>query len=119
MRESNFVVNYNSSGVRGFVPVGYVAPVDLTYDEWVSAGEVIKRIDRFKNFAIGDWLIVGERRFGEMYSQAMDEFEWGDYNKLTKLVWVARNVQSSNRRAELTWTHHHNVANLPTDEQGE
>lgn len=113
----SFVINYNTLGVRGFSSIGYKAPTDLTYDEWANAGEVIKRIDRFKNFAIGDWLNVGEYRFGEMYSQAIDEFEWGDYNKLSKLKWVARSVPPANRRVDLTWSHHHHVASLPPNEQ--
>ncbi|TXH54711.1 MAG: hypothetical protein E6Q97_10235 [Desulfurellales bacterium] len=113
----SFVINYNTWGVRGFSSIGYKAPTDLTYDEWANAGEVIKRIDRFKNFAIGDWLNVGEYRFGEMYSQAIDEFEWGDYNKLSKLKWVARSVPPANRRADLTWSHHHYIASLPPNEQ--
>ena len=115
--QDNFVINYNSTGVRGFSPVGYRAPADLIHDEWMHAGVTIRTLDRFKNFAIGDWILAGERKFGEMYAQAIDEFEWGTYSKITKLVWVARNVPYENRRADLTWMHHHNVSSLPTKEQ--
>lgn len=112
------VTNYTSSKVQGFVALGYIAPVSLTFDEWLAAGEAIKKIDKFRNFAKGDWLIAGERKFGEMYSQALDD-EWGSYDKLRKLVWVARNVSLENRRDDLTWTHHHHVASLLPVEQKE
>ncbi len=113
------VINYNSFGVSGFTSVGYAAPSGISYEEWIRAGEAIRRIDRFKNFAIGDWLLTGEQKFGEMYSQAMDDFEWGSYDKVTKLVWVARKVPPENRRTDLTWTHHHHVAGLLPCEQKE
>lgn len=113
------VINYNSLGALGFTKCGYVAPADITYVEWTEAGEIIKQIDRFKNFAIGDWILTGEQKFGEMYAQAMDDYEWGTYDKLTKLVWVARNVPHVNRRVELTWTHHHHVAKLLYQEQSQ
>lgn len=115
--ETDFVINYNTTGIRGFSSMGYVAPPDLCYEEWETAGEVIKRVDRFKNFAIGDWLNAGEWRFGEMYAQAMDEFGLGNYDKLSKCKWVARSIPHANRRQDLTWSHHHSVASLTHDEQ--
>lgn len=113
---SNFVINYKSLGA-GFTPVGYTAPESLTYQEWLQAGETIKRIDRLKNFAMGDWILAGERKFGQMYSQALDDFEWGNYNKLTKLVWVASRIPPSRRRPELSWTHHHHVSKFAPEVQ--
>lgn len=115
---STCVTSYTSSKVQGFVSLGYIAPQTLTFEEWLSAGEAIQKIDKFRNFAKGDWMMAGEHKFGEMYSQALDD-EWGSYDKLRKLVWVARNVPLENRREDLTWTHHHHVAHLSTQEQRE
>lgn len=112
---TNFVINYTTTGVAGFTPTGYCPPVALTFDAWMQAGEVIRQVDRFKNFALGDWLIAGEHAFGEMYSQAMEEF--GGYDKLRKCVWVARSVPHDVRRQDLTWTHHHHVAKLQPADQ--
>lgn len=112
-----FVIDYKSFGVPGFTPTAYIAPPNITYQDWLKAGEVIRRIDRLKNFAMGDWIAIGEQKFGEMYAQAMDDFEWGSYSKLSKLVWVARSIPPGNRRVELTWTHHHHVAKLKPEEQ--
>lgn len=117
LQQSDFVINYKNTGIQGFTPVGYQAPSNLQPSEWLEAGQTIKAIDRFKNFALGDWMLAGERRFGEMYAQALDEFEWGSYSKVSKIVWVARNVPHENRRADLTWMHHHNVASIPVQDQ--
>lgn len=103
--------------VRGFSPVGYNPPADLTQEEWRQAGETILLVDRFKNFAMGDWMNAGETRWGETYTQYIDEYAWGSYEKLRKLAWVARNVPHANRTPSLTWTHHHHVASLAPDEQ--
>ena len=117
LQHSDFVINYKNTGIQGFTPTGYRAPANLQPEEWLQVGQVLKGVDRFKNFAMGDWLLAGERRFGEMYAQAMDEFELGSYSKVSKIVWVARNVPHENRRPDLTWMHHHNVASLPIQDQ--
>ena len=98
-------------------PVGYALLPKQTFEEWQADGEKLNLIDKWKNFAIGDWLLQGVNRFGEVCYQTVGEYEWGSYSKLTKLVWVARNVPPENRNMGLTWTHHYQVASLSTTEQ--
>jgi hypothetical protein len=100
-------------------PVGYQLGASMTFEEWLADGKRLNAIDKWKNFAIGDWLLQGENKFGEVCYQAIDEQHWGSYDKLTKLVWVARNVPANNRKLNLTWYHHHEVASLHVDEQAE
>lgn len=100
-------------------PVGYALLPKQTFEEWQADGEKLNLIDKWKNFAIGDWLLQGVNRFGEVCYQTVGEYEWGSYSKLTKLVWVARNVPPENRNMGLTWTHHYQVASLPAAEQVE
>lgn len=119
---ANCVISYTNSGglsfsSLGFTALGYAPAESVTWGEWMAAGQLIRTLDRFKNFAIGDWLIRGERKWGDMYASALDEYQWGSIDKLRKLAWVSRSVPLENRRADLTWTHHHNVAALPPDEQ--
>lgn len=47
-------------------------PPDLTFEEWVAAGEALGKIRAVAQWRIGEWLLYGERRYGEMYTQAMD-----------------------------------------------
>lgn len=113
------VINYTQRELVpvGATPVGYQLPASATYEEWRLDGRRLNLLDKWKNFAIGDWLLQGSDRYGEVCYQEVDEFGWGSHDKMKKLVWVARNVPPHNRDMRLTWTHHHHVASIPQDEQ--
>lgn len=102
---------------RGLFPLGYKPENSISFDEWEKDGKIIRAFDRFRSFAIGDWILAGKRLFPDTYAQAIDEYQWGNYNKLTKLTWVAANVPPENRRHDLTWSHHHAVASLTFEDQ--
>jgi N6-adenosine-specific RNA methylase IME4 len=85
-----------------------------TYDNWESIGEQLNQIEGAIQWWIGDWLNFGERKYGEMYAQAVDEQQknaWQNYK------WVANVVESSTRVEDLSWSHHREVAALTLDEQ--
>lgn len=85
-----------------------------SYDSWESIGEQLNQIEGAIQWWIGDWLNFGERRYGEMYAQAVDESQvrsWQNYK------WVANAVETSNRLENVPWTHHMYVAALSSDEQ--
>lgn len=115
------VINYKNGALDfsalGFTKVGYRPTANCTWADWVNAGHLIRAIDRFKNFAIGDWLNGGEQKWGDTYTAALSEFEWGSLAKLQKLAWVSRAVPMENRRDDLTWSHHAAVAKLTWPEQ--
>jgi hypothetical protein len=67
-------------------------------------------------FAIGDALNYGQKRYGEKYAQAMDATGCA-YQSLANWSWVASHVPIDNRVAGLSWTHHRLVAHLGTSEQ--
>ncbi len=104
-------------GNKGLFPLGYRPENGISFEEWERDGRIIEAFNKFRSFAMGDWLLEGKRLFPEMYAQAIDEFHWGDYNKLSKLAWVAANVPPANRRQDLTWSHHHAVASLREEDQ--
>jgi hypothetical protein len=97
-------------------PTGWAPPEDLTYEQWEYAGLAFRTFHKAVEFAIGDWIRVGEARFGEMYSQAVDA---ADYEGKTfrNWVWVAGKIEMSRRRDNLRWSHHEAVAALPADQQ--
>lgn len=96
--------------------VGYLLPPDLSFDAWEHAGAVLKRMERAIRFWLGDWLNYGERQYGETYSQAI-EVTGATYQALANCAYVARSVEFSRRRENLSFGHHAEVAALPAPEQ--
>ena len=89
---------------------------DMSFDEWASVGHRIARIHNGAAWALGDWLLFGERRFGERYRSALDATNLG-YQTLRNYAWVARCFAPSRRRERLSFQHHAEVASLPAVEQ--
>ena len=94
--------------------VGLELPEGLSFEEWNGIGETLKGVERSLMWWIGDWLRYGERRYGEMYSQAIDATE-KSYQTLANAKFVAGKVDVSRRRENLSWGHHAEVAALPED----
>lgn len=89
---------------------------DLTREQWEAAGLELQRVARSVNWLLGDWILYGEQRYGETYSDAIDLTAM-EYDTLKNVVWVARNVLERSRRRDLSWSHHQAVAALPEGEQ--
>ena len=64
----------------------------------------------------GDWLRFGERKYGEMYSQAIDHSKL-DYQTLANSTYVSGAVEFSRRRENLSWSHHKEIASLEPEDQ--
>lgn len=97
----------------GLVPHG-----EPTYDQWYECGEVLKRVEKAVGFWVGDWLVYGRGKWGEMYTQAMDETGLTE-KTLKNYLYVAKNVEKSRRREKLSFKHHSEVASLSGWEQDE
>ena len=105
------------SGLRGTLSAtGWEPPERMTIDEWATYGEIIGIYERGSRWAAGDWLLEGERRWGEMYSQHM-EISGLAYQTLVNLASLCRHVPRENRRPELGIAHHKVIARLPPGEQ--
>lgn len=101
-----------------FSPVGWQPPSDLTREEWLAMGPRLGGVAKALHFWIGDWLNEGERKWGEMYAQAMSDTDFGYYT-LTRDVWVCKSIPREIRRPELFFTHHWHVAALDAEKQSE
>lgn len=95
--------------------VGLELPESLTYEQWQGIGSALQSVNRSVMWWVGDWLRYGERRWGEMYSQAIEETGRAE-RTLQNAKWVAEKFESSRRRELLSWRHHAEVAALPTGE---
>jgi site-specific DNA-methyltransferase (adenine-specific) len=93
----------------------YLLPEGLTFDGWQAAGRYLQRAHRAVQWWVGDWLLYGERRYGEMYAQAIEETTYA-YKSLRNAVFVAGRFEVSRRRDNLPFTHHAEVAGLGVEE---
>lgn len=91
-------------------------PEDATFREWETIGDTLRKIDGSRLWWWGDWCNHGERRFGEKYTQALEASDYS-YQGLANAAWVARQVDISRRRENLTWSHHLEVAHLKPADQ--
>lgn len=107
---------------KGFQLHGKITPTswepdgNLTYEQWEQDGHVLQRLEGSMNWIIGDWLNYGERKYGEMYAQAI-EWTGNKLQYLKDLKWVCGAVKPSSREDGLSYTHHKYVAHLPEPEQ--
>tara|TARA_Y100000034_G_scaffold131007_1_gene190796 strand:- start:1066 stop:1590 length:525 start_codon:yes stop_codon:yes gene_type:complete len=99
-------------------PTGWEPPESLTYEEWEGTGLVFRVFEQATQWAIGDWIRVGEARFGDRYTQALDATEHKK-GYLQNMVYVSEQVEPSRRREELTWSHHQAVSPLAPARQDE
>lgn len=92
---------------------GLSIPEGLSFDEWLGVGRKLMLADKAVQWAIGDWWIYGDHRYGERASAAIDPAT-GE-NRLTRYMqygWVARSIETSRRREVLSWSAHLEVAAL-------
>lgn len=88
----------------------------LCFDSWVGVGARIARISNASAWWLGDWLIYGERAYGQRYAEALDTTQL-DYQTLRNYAWVARSFDPSRRRAGVSFGHHAELAAHPDAEQ--
>lgn len=65
---------------------------------------------------IGDWLLYGNKRYGERYARAA-RITGYDVQSLMNMVWVASSFEPARRRDALSWSHRAEVAALTPEEQ--
>ncbi len=88
---------------------------DLEYEEWVEIGEALTNQAKHIMWWLGDWWNYGDRKYGELASQALD---FGiPYSTFSNAAYVSNKIPLERRVAELSWTHHHEVAYLEDNEK--
>lgn len=100
----------------GISELGWSPPETLPYETWEKIMTGLFQTEQSLKWVIGDGLNFGERRYGEMYAQAI-EMTGLDYQTLANYKYVARNVPPHNRNLNLYWTAHKIVASLDDDLQ--
>ena len=102
--------------VAEITPVSLRPRRDLTMAEWLRMGEELMTLANAVAWAIGDWLLYGESRYGEAYAQAIQVTRLS-YQTLANMRWVAGRIPPERRHPALSWSHHVEVAALDPDAQ--
>jgi N6-adenosine-specific RNA methylase IME4 len=89
-----------------------------TFAEWQQAGQVLRQAEAAVHWWIGDWLNIGERKYGDKYAKEM-EANGFEYQTLANDKWVSSRIEFSRRRENLSYAHHCEVASLPPAAQDE
>jgi hypothetical protein len=89
---------------------------ELRIDDWVRHGRSLGAIGRGSGWWIGDWVRFGTARYGEKYDIAA-RITGYDAQSLMNMAYVASRFDYSRRREKLSFSHHAEVAALPSDEQ--
>jgi hypothetical protein len=85
---------------------------------WIEYGKQIGRAGNGTSWWLGDWLRYGNARFGEKYTLAA-RITGYDEQTLMNYVYVASHVPAPQRRPDISWSHHAEVAGLERGEQAE
>ena len=83
-----------------------------TKKEWESYGEILKRVDEAKQWAIGDWLVDGKKHYGDGLYEEAERITGIDQGQLRKLKSISDNFELLRRSNNLTWSHHYEIASL-------
>lgn len=88
----------------------------MSYRDWVTVGKRLASVSSASTWALGDWLLFGERSFGHRYRAAIEATNL-DYQTLRNYAWVAGRFAAHRRRGALSFQHHAEVAAMPEAEQ--
>lgn len=88
---------------------------DLPFDEWCEMGRKLCAGGKVINWWIGDWWAYG-RKYGEGAKAAAEGIFGRAYQTLVNCGNVAQAFGSNRRRLDLSWSHHAEVAALPSIE---
>ena len=83
-----------------------------TPSEWEVYGEILRRVEEARQWAIGDWLVDGKRHYGDgLYKKAAAILGTSE-GDLRNMKSLSERFQLSVRTDSLSWRHHYEVASL-------
>ena len=97
------------------VATGLTIRDDTPYDVWADLVGRLVEGEKRVHWYLADLINFGDRRYGEMYSQALDAASWS-YQTWRDVTWVGRRFELSRRRDNVPFFVHKEVAALdPAD----
>lgn len=117
MSENNDSIKVSDLTIPGKISgVGLLLPKELSFEDWEQVVARLGMLTKACMWWWGDALNYGERKYGEMYAQALDSSDY-DYQTLRNAAWVSSRIELSRRRDKLSWNHHLEVAALEPEQQ--
>lgn len=99
-----------------FTPVSLELMGDIAFEEWQALLLHVGAVSKASRWWVGDALVYGESCFGEMYSQAINDIGIS-YSALSNIVYTCKKIPPEERRPELSFTMHQELAHLPKEER--
>ncbi len=100
----------------GVSEVGLEIDKDIEYQDWEDIGKTLKVFNRANLWWLADWLNFGERKYGEMYAQALEGTDY-EYQTLKHIKSTADKVEKCRRKHNLSFSHHIEVKSLEPKDQ--
>lgn len=104
------------SGAKLFTTALHL-PDNLHADTWAALGPRLVALNKATQWALGDWWVYGEHRYGERKAAVAAKTLPYEFETLMNFGYVARHVEASRRNEVLTFNHHYAVAALEPAEQ--
>lgn len=99
-------------------PTGLEAVGAPSFEDWKACGTALVKAEKAVQWAIGDWLNYGEKRYGEKYKEAQQVTGLG-YQALRDIKWVAATYELSSRKDSVSFTAHKHLASAPSEDRQE
>jgi len=90
---------------------------ESTIKEWRCYGEILRRVDEAKQWAIGDWLVDGKRHYGDGLYKEAEEILGIPQQSLRIYKSLAERFELFRRLNNLTYAHHQEVSSLKLIEE--
>jgi hypothetical protein len=101
---------------RALTRTSWLPRKEIGLTDWVEHGRRLGVIGRCVGWWMGDWLRYGNMKFGQRYARA-SRITGYDAQTLMNMVYVASAYDVSERRANLSFSHHAELAALPANER--
>jgi hypothetical protein len=88
----------------------------MSFGDWAAVGRRLSHVSSRATWALGDWLLFGERAFGERYRAAVEATNL-EYQTLRNYAWVAGSFPPQRRCHALSFQHHAELAALSEIDQ--
>jgi hypothetical protein len=97
-------------------PTGLAFDPETPIEVWGGLVERLQRQQKVIEWALADAINFGEAAYGEMYAQWVDETGLSK-RTLQNIARIGRIIEPARRRADVSFSHHAEVASLPVPEQ--
>jgi len=87
---------------------------ESTRDEWEDYGEVLRRVDEAKQWAIGDWLVDGKKHYGDKLYERAAAVTGLEERYLQNLKQISDRFEITCRHVSVSHAHHAEVSSLKT-----